>query len=483
MKILYYNWVPFDDDENRGGGVSVYQRNLISYLLKQSDNEVYFISSGIAYTAESKGVYIKRTSNIYGKRCKTYQIINSPILSPGHCAFDDMDIYLSDLELYQIFKKFITQNGPFDVIHFNNFEGLSLHVLKIKEDFPNTKMIYSLHNYYAFCPQVNLWKKERESCYDFHDGKDCLTCLTYKADKQEVLFANKLAYKLKICHFNSHTAVYRLAFRYAYYLRKWSQYINKYIRKIEEPRKCFKICSSHYKLYREKNIEFLNTYIDTILCVSERVREIAIKMGIMPEKAITDYIGTVVAENQASYECTPIDTPIFTILFMGYMRKDKGFFFLLKALKEVSPEISINIRVVIAAKISDQRLIEQFRKLGKHYYEIDIYDGYSHKELDKLFNGVNLGIIPVLWEDNLPQVAIEMVSRGVPILTSDKGGAHELCNDPLFIFESNNKAEFVEKLEHLYLNRSDLKCFWHKKMPLTTFKEHIEKLKLFYRYN
>mgnify|MGYP006990216156 CR=1 FL=1 len=41
----------------------------------------------------------------------------------------------------------------------------------------------------------------------------------------------------------------------------------------------------------------------------------------MPEKAITDYIGTVVAENQASYECTPIDTPIFTILFMGYMRK------------------------------------------------------------------------------------------------------------------------------------------------------------------
>ena len=69
------------------------------------------------------------------------------------------------------------------------------------------------------------------------------------------------------------------------------------------------------------------------------------------------------------------------------------------------------------------------------------------------------------------------------ILTSDKGGAHELCNDPLFIFESNNKAEFVEKLEHLYLNRSDLKCFWHKKMPLTTFKEHIEKLKLFYRYN
>ena len=35
-------------------------------------------------------------------------------------------------------------------IHFNNFEGLSLNVLKIKEDFPDIKIIVSLHNYYLF---------------------------------------------------------------------------------------------------------------------------------------------------------------------------------------------------------------------------------------------------------------------------------------------------------------------------------------------
>ena len=30
MKILFYNWVQFDDPERRGGGVSIYQRNLDS---------------------------------------------------------------------------------------------------------------------------------------------------------------------------------------------------------------------------------------------------------------------------------------------------------------------------------------------------------------------------------------------------------------------------------------------------------------------
>ena len=42
-KILYYNWVPFDDDENRGGGVSIYQKNLIEKILEDGEYIPYFI--------------------------------------------------------------------------------------------------------------------------------------------------------------------------------------------------------------------------------------------------------------------------------------------------------------------------------------------------------------------------------------------------------------------------------------------------------
>lgn len=38
MKILYYNWVQFDNEKNSGGGVNVYQRNLIDYLTKNTDH-------------------------------------------------------------------------------------------------------------------------------------------------------------------------------------------------------------------------------------------------------------------------------------------------------------------------------------------------------------------------------------------------------------------------------------------------------------
>lgn len=37
MKILYYNWIQFD--ELYGGGVNVYQKNIIEELIK--NNEIF----------------------------------------------------------------------------------------------------------------------------------------------------------------------------------------------------------------------------------------------------------------------------------------------------------------------------------------------------------------------------------------------------------------------------------------------------------
>ena len=65
LKILYYNWIQFDNKENIGGGVNVYQRDLIDYLTKNTDNEIYFLSSGWKYNPLNKRPYIEQTENIY----------------------------------------------------------------------------------------------------------------------------------------------------------------------------------------------------------------------------------------------------------------------------------------------------------------------------------------------------------------------------------------------------------------------------------
>ena len=49
-------------------------------------------------------------------------------------------------------------------------------------------------------------------------------------------------------------------------------------------------------------------------------------------------------------------------------------------------------------------------------------NGYAKSEQGRLLGEIDLGVIPSLWEDNLPQVAIEYIASGIPIVASDAGG-------------------------------------------------------------
>ena len=51
MKVLLYNWIPFDNESGRGGGVTVYLKNLIQEIIEHNKEniELFFLSSGCYY--------------------------------------------------------------------------------------------------------------------------------------------------------------------------------------------------------------------------------------------------------------------------------------------------------------------------------------------------------------------------------------------------------------------------------------------------
>jgi len=93
-----------------------------------------------------------------------------------------------------------------------------------------------------------------------------------------------------------------------------------------------------------------------------------------------------------------------------------------------------------------------------------------------LLRNKNLGIIPVLWEDNLPQVAIEMTAYGVPVLASDLGGASELCNSNLFIFRGGDVKDCIDKITYFSDNPDKLDEYWKHYKKLTTMKQHMTEI-------
>ena len=453
MKILFYNWDKIDG--NVGGGVTIYQRNLVKYLLKKDEDNVYVLNSGYSYNVSSK-LQIKQIDNKISDRVKTFEIFNSPVLAPVQQSILNVRYYLEDTSLYELMKKFIISVGGFDVIHFNNIEGLSLSVLKLKEDFPHTKFIYSLHNYFPICTMVSLWNIQKDCNCRADDYNECANCHRHM----------------------SYNAVSCMRKMFGYF--RGAGRIAKLFGRVSPDNDDIEL----YKNFEEQNIAYINKYIDATLAVSQRVKEIFVAKGFDEKKMHVSYIGTAVAEHQRHESCADINSNPFKIIYMGYMTPPKGFYFFLNVLKKMPEDMAKNIEVTVVAKhfkFFHMREIRALNRLKSKFSAVKLINGYKHDEQQRLLQDKHLGIVPVLWEDNLPQVAIEQIAYGVPVLCSDLGGASELSNhNPDFIFKAGDIVDFMSKFENILNNRQLLQDFWKSVKPLTTMPQHVEFLRKIY---
>ncbi len=473
MKVLLYNWVAFDDEKSRGGGVTVYLSNLINKLVEGNyDIEITFLSSGSYYDIYDESIRIESVKNIYGEKCRSYAIINSPVFSPAYLSFPQLDMVLYDEQLRDVFLQFLEKEGPFDIVHFHNLEGLSMKVLETKNHYPNTKFIYTLHNYYAFCPQVNLWRNETKSCTKKCTDEECLKCMKWHVPFEKLRRKMAMTYTLSKRNSDDLRKAYSICgkkldeFYRAEEFGSFSEEMKMELQKILPE-------------YRKQFVRYINTYMDEVLGVSKRVCDIAEDMGIKKELLETSYIGTKVAETSMGKSNNDEYDDGIAIIYMGYKRNDKGYYFLMEVLNSLERDVANKIAVTIAAKslpeYPDVQVdTEKFRKYIS-------YDGYKREEIDSLLQKQHLGIIPVLWEDNLPQVAIEMVAHGVPILTSDMGGASEIANNDKFCFHAADVAQCAEKIKDFVKHPDTLQEYWTNFRGLKTMDEHIKELLFIYQ--
>ena len=455
MKVLFYNWDRIDG--NAGGGVTLYQRNLIQELLKNDCIDIYYLNSGLRY--DNGGIRIEKISNILSPKIHCYEIVNSPVIAPVQQSPVNIQHYLTDVKVYDILKSFIFELGYIDIIHFNNIEGLPLAAFKLKEELSQTKFIYSLHNYFPICTRVNLWKDKlvgRGHNCDKINYSECDSCYFHLSYKAEIF---------KRMHSNC-SGINE-------FVRMWSNDFPEHA------------LGDVYKEFEEKTIFAINKYIDVVLAVSNRVRNIYIKHGLNKEKIKTSYIGTYVANDQLKKNVANPFQKYFHLVYMGYMRDSKGFYFFIDCMMALPKEISRYVVLTIAARYDDsnRKELEQIEQLRKNFADIILINGYNSQNQKDILQKQNLGIVPVLWEDNLPQVAIEQVAYGVPVLCSDLGGASELCCDSRFVFRANDQTDFLQKLIKIITNRGILNEYWDNTVDLMTMEQHIKELYSYYEIN
>ncbi|MGH1413608.1 MAG: glycosyltransferase [Pelagimonas sp.] len=502
MRALYYNWVDYLDDEGRGGGVSVYQRNLMQALGQCPETELTFFSSGVSYDLVSRAPRWERVRHGPDQdRDRRYEIVNSGVLAPAHHSYGD-PAQLSHPATEEVVYDLIDATGPYDVLHLNNLEGLPVSVLEgVKARWPEMRIVLSLHNYYPFCSQVNFWHQERMSCVDFDDGRNCVHCLPERHETRNLQLAAGLSYRLKAAGLRPGSWVFDVLLFWSLRFGAHGARMLRRLRGVPRRVRLSAIGSNPGELQallppdgspflarRAQMVATINTFCDVVLCVSDAVRRLAVGHGIDPTLAQTSYIGTREAERfektspRAIPKAPPQGSePELTLGYLGYMRRDKGFYFLLQALETLPAPLARRVRVVIAARRGDKTTMGRVAALGKHLAEVDYANGYGHDDLDQLLDQVDVGLIPVLWHDNLPQVALEMHARHIPLLCADMGGAQELGNCPEMVFPAGDIAAFHARIEALLEGAVDFDSYWQGARPPVNMAEHREALLQYYK--
>lgn len=485
MKILIYNWLaPGAPSTFGGGGVHTYVNNVLRAFAERSHLKVTFLSSGSMYSAMTRRPYFKMDPHyLQGpiEGIQSFSIWNSEVPAPGSLSFAN-PASISAPATITAFGRFVDQHGPFDVVHFNNIEGLPIAVLgELKRRYPSIKVIFSLHNYHLFCPQVNLWWRESERCIDYADGSKCTSCVMSPPNVQGITTLRRARSLLR-----TFGAPERLTEKLREKYISLRNSLTRSGRAAETgqsaPREIFNILNNSEVAYlrrrRQSHVEHINSYVDRVLCMSKYVAGVATRFGVSDNILRVDYIGTRHAATAARHP-RKCDYPgkVLSLGYLGYMRRDKGFYFLIDSLSQMPPELAKSIRIVIAAKCDDPSIKPRLAELKLRLNDVRFYDGYTQNDLDTILKDVDVGVVPVMWEDNLPQVAIEMMSRGCPIITSNLGGAQELggCN-PDFVFSAGDSNDFTRIVRQLVSRETSLSAYWAQAMKLTSMEEHQESL-------
>lgn len=459
-KVLIYNWLPFDNPWGWGGGVTVYCKNLIGQILKDDPNVcVYFLSSGFAYDATKSATYIRMISNTFGERVRQYEVVNSPVPAEQRMIYRNPCVALENSDLKNLIRNFIKANGPFQCIHFNNIEGLSLDIMDLKADFPETNFLYSIHNYIAMCVNGFYYMRHRGcNCHPNHSANDCYECLhkDIYSDIAEAIYKRGLyGQELKKC------------IPQMEWLKKLGL---EQIDDTASPEDIIK--------FSQTATEKINKNCDKIFAVSNRVYEIALSNGFDKNKMLIQYIGTKVANRQVGHR-TSASKDGLKIIFLGndVNYEEKGYPFLLSALSQMPLQYARKIDLVLTVK---QDVGEKINKRLKNFRSVKVIQSYSHWDFPMLFDNCDLSIVPVLWEDNLPQIAIESVAYGVPVLSSTAGGASELSVSNLFKFSAGDAEDLNRKIIHFLENQNDLDDYWKHHNGLVTMNKHWNELRGYY---
>lgn len=129
-----------------------------------------------------------------------------------------------------------------------------------------------------------------------------------------------------------------------------------------------------------------------------------------------------------------------------------------------------NVNLYLISNLATENDIQE---LMQYFNKVDFFN--TSKDFD--FSQIQLCIVPATYKENISQSAINFAKNKVAILCGNQGGECEFSKDKIFTFDTDNKADFIEKLLNFANNQSLIDSYFENMDEIAIqFLEELEEV-------
>lgn len=485
MRILHVNFAPLSDGPARAGGIAGYMQNL-ALCQRDLGHSVGALSSGIDYepNSQGRGLGEVRWSQIEPwEGIDRFRIVNSPVLAPALWQFGRAEADGVNQKLDRVFSEILTA-WQVDVVHIHTLEGLSAScILAAKE--AGCRVVTSLHNHHAFCPQVYLMRGRRSPCQDFEGGVACGECeRSIDIESEQFRRAGLLEVQPPsieppplppIMRFNEDGSLEEETHEFIRQGHAHWQPLENKPPKSDRAR----LASNGYGNRRRLMVNSL-TECDRVFAVSEFVRNLAVSMGVNEHRVVTQMIGTLPSERLLMPKLGE-EEPL-KLVFLGFNNYYKGLPMFVDAIGFLPPELRSRVHLA-AFGPGCPSIRERAESIRPRLAGLELAGPYSPEDLPNLLRGRHIGVVPSVWWDNGPQTLMEFQAMGMPVLGADLGGIPDRIEHAVngLLFRGNDRQDAAKQLERLLTEGGLVERLWKGTRPGPTIAEHAAEVVDAYR--
>ena len=422
------------------GGVEVYAHNLATALRERDQNILVFcresnqdISDYTIQRDEVDGIPVIRVVNDFkeiGTFSDTYQ----------------------DSKIDTIFEGVLREFEP-DLVHFNHLIALSATLPTVAKEL-NTPFLMTLHDYWPICHRVHLQDWRKLHCDGPYQGGDCYRCVI-GSEKRRSFYRSILRWGRAVIAFPV-----RLKIRRRFVSDAGS------IIALDGVRGDFDIRNQLFidNLVLSKILFTPSTFVRRTFKSNgyENIEMKVLPLGV--EAPIEN------RKPRRKYRH-------LTLGYIGTILPSKGAHILLNSFRELKSEY---VRLKLYGRDdADQGYSKTIHRLVERDSRVSFEGPFDPKMRDKIYQDIDLLIIPSVVPESFSLVAREALIRGVPVIGSNIGALPEIIlhNKNGFLFPAGD-ARTLNNLLRQIIERPDQLASMNTLSgePILSMERHVELL-------